>query len=383
MRRRIANKHSGWIVMLGIFLSVAGCATMEQPKFTEILWPEPPQTPRIKFVGLLRNQDDLGRGGGEIFLDTLVGRKEHPLSLLQPMALALSRNSKRLYVSDYSRQRVFVFDFEAHRVSFLGGALRGFKKPLGIAVDDRDNVYVVDSEQRLVRVFDAEGKFLRNIVHDLFERPTGIAVDAKRRRIYVIDSAHRDSQNHMLHIMDMEEGVCLKHLGGLGNGEAQFFFATNVAVDDDGKVYVTDTLNARVQVFDPEGRYLREFGARGDTIGRFAHPKGVAVDSFGNLYVVDSTWSNVQIFNQRAEVLLYFAGRGVIPGLLFNPNGIAIDKENRIYVADTFNSRVAIYQLINTKAEDSYLSASRQPEKGGDAAKAEKRETSPGRVAKK
>lgn len=109
-------------------------------------------------------------------------------------------------------------------------------------------------------------------------------------------------------------------------------------------------------------------GERGDSFGMFDKPKGVAVDTFGNVYVVDSTWSNVQIFNSRGQVLLYFAGRGYIPGLLFNPTGIAIDKDNRIYVADAFNSRVAIYQLINTKAEDSFLTPP-QNEKGGDPAK--------------
>ena len=77
----------------------------------------------------------------------------------------------------------------------------------------------------------------------------------------------------------------------------------------------------------------------------------------------------MQIFNQKGQVLLYFAGRGRIPGLLFNPTGIAVDKENRIYVADAFNGRVAIYELINTRAEDSFLAIPSEPAKGGDATK--------------
>jgi hypothetical protein len=87
----------------------------------------------------------------------------------------------------------------------------------------------------------------------------------------------------------------------------------------------------------------------------FERPKGVAFDSFGNLYVVDSAWSNVQIFNSRGEVLLYFGARGAIPGMLFNPTAIVIDQRNRIYVADYLNHRVNVYQLVNTRAEDSFL----------------------------
>jgi DNA-binding beta-propeller fold protein YncE len=98
---------------------------------------------------------------------------------------------------------------------------------------------------------------------------------------------------------------------------------------------------------------------------------------------VDSSWSNVQIFNQRGQVLLFFGGRGGLPGLLTNPTGIAIDKNNRIYVADAFNGRIGIYQLINTKAEDSFVTLPPQPEKGGALAKTEIKKEQIGQGVKK
>ncbi len=345
----------------------AGCATVERPQVNELLWPPSPLTPRIKFVGLLRNQTDLGRSAGELFAEALLGRKKAEDSIGQPMAIAASRDGQRVYVTDYAKGTVFVFDFELRRVSRFGDEAHGFRYPFGIAVDDKDNVYVADSSLKTISVFDRSGKFLRELNHNhLLERPTGIAIDPVRRRMYVIDSSHRTSQNHMLHTLDLDNGgQCLRHFGGVGDREDQFFFPTYVALDRAGNVYVTDTLNARVQVFDPDGRYLRTIGQRGDSFGMFDKPKGVAVDSFGNAYVVDSTWSNVQIFNPRGEILLYFAGRGQFPGLLFNPTGIAIDRDNRIYVADAFNGRVAVYQLINTKAEDSFLTQTPRSEKGG------------------
>ena len=116
-----------------------------------------------------------------------------------------------------------------------------------------------------------------------------------------------------------------------------------------------NTLNARIDVFDSEGKYLKRIGERGNSYGMFDKPKGVALDTFDNVYVVDSGWSNVQIFNQNGEVLLFFAGRGSNPGLLANPTGIAIDKQNRIYVADFLNYRVAVYQLVNVTADGSRI----------------------------
>jgi DNA-binding beta-propeller fold protein YncE len=130
-----------------------------------------------------------------------------------------------------------------------------------------------------------------------------------------------------------------------------------------------DTVNSRIQVFDPEGRFLWKFGRSGDRIGDFARPKGVAVDSFGNIYVVDSRWSNIQIFNQHGQLLMIFAGVGTYPGLLMNPTAIAIDRENKIYVSDTLGKRVSVYELIDTSAEDSIempaSAAKQREEKGG------------------
>ncbi len=349
--------------LLPVLLVFSACATVQRPQFTELLWPAPPETPRIKFVGLLRNQNDLGKSTGDLFMEALLGSQKPSDSLDWPMGVALSRDGKRLYVADQGKASVIIFDFEARRVSLLGGELHRFKAPFGIAVDDEDNVYVVDTEQRLIRVFSPGGVFLRNITHKGLERPTGIAIDSIRRRIYVADSSSLDSYNHVIWIFGVD-GMFIDAIGGRGTEEEKFFFPTYLAFDGDGNLYVSDTMNARVQVFSPEGRHIKTFGQRGDALGMFNRPKGVALDTFGNVYVVDSGWSSVQIFNQRREVLLFFGGAGQFPGLLYSPTAIAIDKDNRIYVADPFNKRVSIYQLINTKAEDSFVTVSPRPEKG-------------------
>ncbi|MFQ5666209.1 MAG: SBBP repeat-containing protein [Candidatus Binatia bacterium] len=355
MERCLVRGTARSAALVGLVTGMAACAAVKRPQFTELLWPEPPLTPRIKFVGLLRSRNDLGRNVAELVADALVGGKKVPDSIERPMGIVPERSGERLYVTDYDNGRVLVFNFEARTMQSLGDEAHGFARPFGIAVDDKDNVYVVDSALKLVRVFDSSGRFLRNLTHESLERPTGIAIDARRRKVYVVDSASKDSENHVVHVFDLD-GTYLKALGGLGTEDGKFFFPTYVAVDGDGKLYVSDTLNARVQVFDADGHHLMNIGKRGDTFGMFDKPKGVAVDTFGNVYVADSTWSNIQIFNSRGEVLLYFAGRGHIPGLLFNPTGIAIDNDNRIYVADAFNNRVAIYQLVNTKPEDSFSS---------------------------
>lgn len=357
--RHCLPTHKDWraAIAVGFGLILSGCATAGAPKRADILWPAPPQTARIKFVGLLRHQDDLRElaGGPKSWLtETLLGAKNVPIVLRQPMGVAPSRDGSRLYVTDYMKPGVFVFDFAALQVRLLGEGVCEFSAPLGVAVDEQDQVYVVDSSQKAIRIFDAQGRLQRTITHERLERPTGIAVDSMRRRLYVVDSSTVQSDNHLIHVFDLD-GAYLQALGTQGSENGQFMFPTYVALDNAGNLYVTDTLNARVQVFDPEGGYLKTIGSHGDAYGMFDKPKGIALDSFSNVYVADSAWSNVQIFNPKGQALLFFGGRGHVPGLLFNPTGLAIDARNRIYVADAFNSRVGVYQLVNTTADDSFL----------------------------
>lgn len=332
---------------------VAGCAGAPARKTAEILWPGPPLVPRIKFVGVLRHQQDvLGRadaGGSRGLAALLLGPRDTPSVLQQPMGLAVSRDGARLYVTDFAKPGVVVFDLTRQSLRWLDAGPDGFQAPFGIALDAQDRIYVVDSTARLIRVLDATGAVQRTITHESLVRPTGVAVDAARNRLYVADSSVRDLRSHAIRLFDLEG----RYHGIFGDGAEEGLFPTYLAVDAGGNVYATDTFNARVQVFNPEGWLIKTLGERGDAYGMFDKPKGVALDSFGNVYVVDSAWSNVQIFNPRGQVLLFFGGRGQAPGLLSNPTGLAIDGQNRIYVADAFNSRVSVYQLINTAAQDS------------------------------
>jgi DNA-binding beta-propeller fold protein YncE len=202
-------------------------------------------------------------------------------------------------------------------------------------------------------VVDSAGATLRIFGSDQLIRPTDIEIDTVRGRLYVVDGSRQASPEHYVRIFDLD-GNYLGEVGhGKGSGEGWLMFPTYLTLDPDGNLYVADTLNSRVSVFDPEGRFVKSVGQRGDGVGMFDKPKGLAFDAFGNLYVADSSWSNVQIFGPNEEVLLFFGGRGAYPGLLKNPTCIAIARNsNTIYVGDYLNHRIGVYRLVNTKAGD-------------------------------
>jgi len=350
---------------------LGGCATAPKQEEVRLVWPAPPLKPRIEFVRSVVSGENLDRDTtfSERLVAFLAGDKPAPNRVVEPMGVAVSDDGQRLYVSDYAQLAVFIFDFGQKTFTKLGEK-EPLGQPAGLALDSQERLYVVEQYKKGISVFDRQGKKLAFFTDPSLERPTGIAIDHPRGRIYVADTGHTKSTQHTVKVFSMS-GELIGTIGGeRGEAPGHFLFPTYVAVDGNGNVYVTDTLNSRVQMFDAEGKYVKRFGQRGNAWGMFDKPKGVAIDSFGNVYVADSGWSNVQIFNQKGQVLLFFGGRGPIPGMLKNPTAIAIDKNNQIYVADFLNHRVEVYRLVNTTAEDSFLEPVGST-RGGDSVRKE------------
>jgi DNA-binding beta-propeller fold protein YncE len=335
----------------------AGCATpIKDTAYQPLVWPPPPLTARVEFVRNIVSDADLGVDTTftERLLSFLSGAKPKPNRIVEPMGLVVSDDGKRLYASDFAHLAVFIFDFEKNAFTRIGTEER-LARPVGLALDGEENLYVVEQEKKGISVFNRQGQKIRFITSPDIERPTGIAIDRQRGRIYLADTAHTKSTTHEVVMFNLR-GQRMGTVGaGKGSGPGQFLFPTYLAVDKSGNLYVTDTLNSRVQMFDPQAKYVKTFGSRGSAWGMFDKPKGVALDNFGNVYVADSGWSNVQIFNQKGQVLLFFGGRGPIPGMMKNPTAVAIDGNNHIFVADYLNHRIGVYRLVNTSAADSFL----------------------------
>jgi len=353
-KRSVAYALTGAVLLLA-----AGCAT--KPKQVEperLVWPAAPLTTRIEFVRSITSESDLKRDTtfSQKLLNWLGGVKAPAKRIVEPMGLAVSDDGQRVYVSNFGQQAVFAFDFSEKTFTEIAQLAH----PLGLALDAQGQLYVIEQGKKRISIFDQAGDRLRSITHPDIVRPSGIAIDRARARIYLADTgrARREGKppaGHNIKIFNLD-GELLDTIGkGFGDEPGQFRFPTYLTLDANGNLYVTDTLNSRVQVFDPDGNYVKKFGERGNAWGMFDKPKGVAVDSFGNVYVADSGWSNVQIFNQKGQVLLFFGGRGHFPGMLKNPTAITIDADNNIYVADFVNHRINMYRLVNTTAEDSFL----------------------------
>lgn len=333
-----------------MFLAGVGCRSQPPVQWaageTPRVWPQPPEQPRIMYLGDISTEADLDRSGSvfEGLGELLFGQRELGV-LVSPYAVAVDPTGT-MFVADSGGGVIHVFDLRTRDYRQFSALAEGrqLEKPIGVAVLD-NRVYVVDSLLRSVCVFSAEGRFHFEFGQDRFQRPTGIACAPAGGIVYVTDTAA-----HTV-LVFAGDGEYIGQIGSRGTDPGQFNYPTQLWVDRAGQLYVSDTLNYRVQIFDHLGRFVRMFGRQGDRPGNFAHPCGLATDSRGNIYVSDRQFENVQVFAPDGQILMAFGQEGQGPGEFWLPAGVFVDARDQIYVADSFNKRVQVFGRIEGTGE--------------------------------
>ncbi|PKN12084.1 MAG: 6-bladed beta-propeller [Deltaproteobacteria bacterium HGW-Deltaproteobacteria-4] len=305
---------------------------------TELLWPPPPESPRIQWLQEIRTPGDLDiKPGFWRRLGNLAfGAREE--QLVRPYGI-LSDPQGRLLVADTGGRTLEIFDVKAgkhHRLGRQNGPM--LLSPLGLTSDPQGQIYLTDSTAGEIYRLQADGT-LNSWATGLL-RPTGIVFNPRTRLIYVTDTAA-----HQI-VAFNSQGVEIFRIGKRGAKVGELNFPTDLAVDHEGQLLVTDALNARIQIFSPEGAPVSAFGQAGDVPGTLAKPKGLAVDSDGHIYVCDAQQDQVQIYDAAGQFLLSFGRSGQGPGEFWMPSGIWIDAGDRIYVTDAFNRRIQVFQYL-------------------------------------
>jgi DNA-binding beta-propeller fold protein YncE len=401
----------GRITLIGLSLAALTFVPLagQRPASTDVTWPLPPEQPRIRYVGTLQTERDIGKRESffKRFKNKVVGDAQEVLGVQRPHDIYVE-DGKRFYVSDGARSKVVVFDSDTQSAWILGETGNGFlKKPMGLGGDGNGTVYVADASGDLVVAFDRDGNFVAAYGGEAYlHNPADVAVNVELDRLYVVDSFLHQvvmfsiSTGEYLGTVGKSEGDLEAKRSALrgiwdggshgamtpeeqaaieteaveaaevegngqpgdphdpevseprdlvenrGSGPGEFRYPAFITIGPEGSVYVTDQMNFRVQVFDSNGNYLTEIGKLGDVPGTFARPKGVAVDSEGHIYVADGAFGNIQIFDARGRLLLVFAQQGMGEADLWLPLGIHIDSQDRLYAADRYHNRIQLYQYL-------------------------------------
>ena len=169
-----------------------------------------------------------------------------------------------------------------------------------------------------------------------FNIPFAIAVDSNQN-LYVVDTG-----NQRIQVFDAT-GNFKFTFGRSGSGNGQFSSPRGIAVDSSQNIYVTDTLNNRIQVFDSAGAFKFKFGSNGAGNGQFSSAQGIAVDTSQNIYVADGGNNRIQVFDSAGTFKFTFGNSGTGNGQFSSPHGVAVDSSQNIYVTDTGNNRIQVF----------------------------------------
>ena len=235
----------------------------------------------------------------------------------------------------------------------------------GIAVNTKGNIAVTDNGKNCVYIFDKNGKCLRKIGDKgQFKYPLGVTY-LKDDEILIADT-----NNNRIQQINIQTGTVVKTFGKEGEGTREFNFPTDVCLDEERRIVVTefssrtiqvmscqgetisifgnigpeklieprsclpykdkffvsDCVNNCINAFDKSGTFLHKFGKRGNQDGQFTHPRGLLIDSSNNLLVCDEENNRVQQFSLDGR----FTGKSITR--LPNPRGIAATPDGRILV---------------------------------------------------
>jgi DNA-binding beta-propeller fold protein YncE len=244
---------------------------------------------------------------------------------------AVAAGAGRVYVCHRLQPAVLVFDAAGSPLGSLGADL--ITDPHGITMDREGNVYVADRDRHVVVVFDANGNVVRELgsrnhaaQESPFNHPADVAV-AGDGTIFVADG-YGNSRVHVF----TTGGDLIRSWGVHGHDSGAFRVPHGIAVGDDGRVYVADRENDRVQVFDAEGRLL-------DVWGGFTGATDVSIDDAGHIVVSDHV-PTLTMLTPQGEVVFRIRS-------YHDTHAICCEPRGRIFVASTSGRALVAYTPLS------------------------------------
>jgi len=321
MIRKIRLFSCGFLLVACLVSGPGSIVSADEPEPDvggPILYPLPPDKPRLQFLASYANELDVSSTNKGGFRDFLFGGREKEGSFIEkPYGVAIHNGA--IHVVDTRGFGWGVFDVANGRAYFVrpsgGGKLR---KPINMTIDSDGTKYVTDTDRQQVVVYDAKDRYVAAFGEQEQFKPIDVAI--AEDRLYVTDA-----MNHKVHVLDKRSGETVLTFGEAGSEPGQLFHPTNLTIAPDGSVYVVDTTNFRVQRFTQDGELIHEFGGQGVAPGRFARPKGIAIDRENYIYVTDAAFGNVQILDDSGGALMFFGGLSDGPDSLDMLTAVKVD----------------------------------------------------------
>ena len=207
----------------------------------------------------------------------------------------------------------------------------------GIAVNTKGNIAVTDIGKHYVYIFDKNGKCLRKIGDKgQFKYPLGVTY-LKDDEILIADT-----NNNRIQQINIQTGTVVKTFGKEGEGTREFNLPTDVCLDEERRIVVTEIWSKRIQVMSCQGETISIFGNIGPE--KLKGPRS-CLPYKDKFFVSDGGNNCINAFDKSGTFLHKFGKQGNQDGQFNNPSGLLIDSSNNLLVCDQWNNRVQQFSL--------------------------------------
>lgn len=315
MRRILRGSVCCWAA--AVIFVCAGCASF-RIEADPVYFPKPPTQARVVHIKSFNSLYDLVEPSLS-FAERLRGAVSPYVSV--PAGIAYSAG--HVYVCDVGLNVVHDWDLSTGRGLRLGEEGEcTLVKPVAVAVGEDGTVYVADTGLSAVAVFDVEGNLTRTIKAPDRETYRPVAVAVHKGKLYVADLA-----NHGIDVISTADDRLVAVLDGTGSETGRLHYPTGVAICTKGNIYVSEMLNARVQVFDAEHKSMLSMGGLGDRYGDMGKPKHLSVGPDGVIFIADAEFAHVHLFDDQGRLLMLLGGPEDRPGGTPMPLGVAVAEQ--------------------------------------------------------
>lgn len=206
--------------------------------------------------------------------------------------------------------------------------------PFGMHTDEK-RIYVTDTSSRALHIFDKEENeqiTIKGTDNETFLYPIDVVSDSKgnifvsdsvRAKVYVFEEDGDYSYTIALPVFQRPVGIAIS--------------------PDDKYLYIVDTLASKIYITTLKGKFIKSIGNNGSRDGEFNRPTFIDVADDGKLYVSDSMNHRVQILDYDGKFVHKFGKLGQNIGNFGSPRGVALDSQNNIYVSDVMYNNIQIF----------------------------------------
>jgi DNA-binding beta-propeller fold protein YncE len=215
-------------------------------------------------------------------------------------------------------------------------------QPSDIAIGPNEDIYLVDGVNNRIIVLNSSGKRKFEFGREgagkgEFKYPLGIDI-SDDGKVFIADTG-----NHRIQVFSLKGDFKYMFKVKSGPEERPSDPVDVLASRLKNYLYISDNDNHKIKVYDQNGTFEFEWGKFGEEPGEFRYPGILAQNEYNEIFVVDVLNTRVQKFDPFGNFIAEIGSWGVLPGKLFRPKGVAVDKKNRVFVTDSYMGVIQVF----------------------------------------